>query len=174
VPSLSTYPLVRKNFYGNSYLLSPLCSLLSTVIMSETISVLVVDDNPAMADTLADILEPKGFIVHAAASGAQALAILRERPVDTLVTDVKMPEMNGLELYRATRALYPKLITIFMTAYAADDLIQQGMAEGVKIVLDKPLDINFMLSLFSAEQRLINQAVHRYPLFFPSSILFYR
>ena len=46
--------------------------------------------------------------------------------------------MNGLEFYRETRNLYPQLITIFMTAYAADELIQQGMAEGVNTVLTKP------------------------------------
>jgi CheY-like chemotaxis protein len=127
-------------------------------MMSETIRILVVDDNPAMADTLADILEVKGFTVHAAASGAEALKILREQPVDILLTDVKMPGMNGLELYRETRILYPRLITIFMTAYAADELIQQGMAEGVKTVLTKPVDINFLLLLFSAEKRIINRA----------------
>jgi len=44
--------------------------------MSETISILVVDDNPAMATTLADILEVKGFVVHTAASGVEALEIL--------------------------------------------------------------------------------------------------
>ena len=123
--------------------------------MSETIRILIVDDNPAIAETLADILKVKGFTVRPAASGAQALQILREQPVDILLTDVKMPGMNGLELYRATRKLYPGLITIFMTAYSADDLIQQGMAEGFKIVLDKPVDINFMVTLFSAERRII-------------------
>ena len=126
--------------------------------MSETISILVVDDTQAMAESLADILEAKGFSVSKAASGAEALEILRERPVDILLTDVKMPEMDGLELFRETQSLYPKLITIFMTAYSADDLIQQGMAEGVKIVLTKPLEINFLLHLFSAEQRIINGA----------------
>ena len=118
--------------------------------MSEAISILVVDDNRAMADTLADILETKGFAVHAAAGGTEALEILQEQPVDILLTDVKMPNMNGLELYRETRKTYPNLITIFMTAYAADDLIQQGMAEGVKTVLTKPVEINFLLHLFLA------------------------
>ena len=126
--------------------------------MSETIRILVVDDNPAMAGTLADILEMKGFSVHAAASGAEALEILRKQPIDILLTDVKMPGMNGLELYRETRKAYPKLVTIFMTAYTADELIQQGMAEGVKTVLDKPVDIGFLLLLFSAEKRIISEA----------------
>ena len=121
--------------------------------MVESICILVVDDNPAMADTLADILEVKGFIVHAAASGAEALEILREQPVDILLTDVKIPNMNGLELFQKARKLCPQLITIFMTAYSADELIQQGMAEGVKTVLTKPLEINFMLHLFSAYKK---------------------
>jgi CheY-like chemotaxis protein len=126
--------------------------------MGETISILVVDDNPAMAETLADILEMKGFTVHAAASGAEALEILRVEPVDILLTDVKMPEMNGLELYRKTKKLYPRLITIFMTAYSADELIQQGLAEGVKTILDKPLDMDFLVVLLSAHRRIIAEA----------------
>ena len=127
-------------------------------MMSEMLRILVVDDNPDMAETLADILELKGFSVHAAASGAEALEILQDQPVDILLTDVKMPGMNGLELYRETRKLYPRLITIFMTAYSADELIQQGMAEGVKTILDKPLDMNFLVRLLSVYGRIIAEA----------------
>lgn len=125
--------------------------------MSEAISILVVDDNLAMANTLVDILDAKGFTVHSAAGGAEALEILRNQPIDILLTDVKMPEMNGLDLYRETRKHYPKLITIFMTAYAADDLIQQGITEGVKTVLSKPVEIDFLLVLFSAYKRMIDR-----------------
>jgi len=127
-------------------------------MMSEMLRILVVDDNPDMAETLADILELKGYTVHAAASGAEALEILQDQPVDILLTDVKMPGMNGLELYRETRKLYPRLITIFMTAYSADELIQQGMAEGVKTILDKPLDMNFLVRLLSVYGRIIAEA----------------
>jgi CheY-like chemotaxis protein len=122
--------------------------------MGETISILVVDDNLSNADSLADILELKGFVVTVASSGAQALQILHEHPVDILLTDVKMPAMNGLELYRETRQLYPNLTTIFMTAYSADELIQQGRLEGVKAILDKPLDIHFLLSLLRSLERI--------------------
>jgi CheY-like chemotaxis protein len=122
--------------------------------MNKALSILVVDDNQAMADTLADILDAKGFAVRAAASGEKALEILREQPVDVLLTDVKMPAMNGLELYRETRKSYPRLTTIFMTAYAADDIIQHGMAEGVRTVLTKPLDIDFLIHLLSVIRNL--------------------
>jgi CheY-like chemotaxis protein len=118
--------------------------------MSETFSILVVDDNPSLANILADILELKGYKVHSAISGAEALEILRDHPVDIMLTDVKMPDMNGVVLYRETRKTHPKLTTFLMTAYAADDLIQQGMKEGIRTVLSKPLKIEFLLSLFSA------------------------
>ena len=122
--------------------------------MSASLSILIVDDNPSMASALADVLDVKGFEVHAAYSGAEALEILQAHPVDILLTDVIMPDMDGVTLYRATRKTHPRLTTILMTAYAADDLIQKGMAEGIKTVLSKPVDINFLLTLFSAYKKI--------------------
>ena len=66
--------------------------------MSENPSILVVDDYPPIANTLADILDRKGFEVKTANSGAEALEILRDHPMDILLTDAMMPEMNGVEL----------------------------------------------------------------------------
>jgi two-component system response regulator HydG len=117
------------------------------------VSVLIVDDNAAMTRSLADILEVKGFVVHAANTGADALQILRDNPVDILLTDVKMPDMDGVSLYRQIRTTHPALTTILMTAYAADELIQQGLSEGIKAVLTKPLDVDFLLQLLSAIKR---------------------
>jgi DNA-binding NtrC family response regulator len=118
--------------------------------MSSSTAILVVDDNPSIAISLADILIVKGFQVYAANSGAEALHILGIHQVDILITDVRMPDMNGVALYRQTRKTHPRLITFLMTAYAADDIIQQGMKEGIKTVLCKPLDINFLITLVNA------------------------
>ncbi|MGB8213987.1 MAG: response regulator [Anaerolineales bacterium] len=126
--------------------------------MTSPFSILIVDDNPSIASTLEDILEVKGFEVLTANSGAEALEILRAHPVNILLTDVKMPDMDGLALYREARQIQPAPYTIFMTAYAADDLIRQGLEEGIKTVLTKPLDIEFLLLLFFAIQRLHPQA----------------
>ncbi len=122
--------------------------------MTEALSILIVDDNPFMATSLADVLELKGFTVHTANSGKKALSILQDHPVDLLLTDVIMPEMNGLELFRATRQTHPKIVTWFMTAYAADELIQQGLQEGIKTVLNKPLDIDLLFTILNATQKL--------------------
>jgi Response regulator containing CheY-like receiver, AAA-type ATPase, and DNA-binding domains len=125
--------------------------------MSELTSILIVDDEPAVATTLADILETKGFKVYAAFSGAEALEIMGAHLIDILLTDVRMPDMNGVTLYRLARKKYPQVVTYLMTAYAADDLIQQGMKEGIKTVLTKPLDIDLLIALFTAYQSLFTK-----------------
>ena len=118
--------------------------------MSELTSVLIVDDQPEVATSLADILEIKGFKVYPAFSGAEALGILEKHAIDILLTDVRMPDMNGVDLYREVRKTHPHVTTYLMTAYAADEIIQLGMKEGIKTVLTKPLDIDLIVALFTA------------------------
>ena len=125
--------------------------------MSETLSILVVDDDPSMAVSVVDILDVKGFEVHAAYCGAEALQILRDHSVDVMLTDVRMPDMNGVDLYRATRKTHPNMRTFLMTAYSADEIIQEGMKEGIKTVFNKPLDMNLILAVFSACKRIYNK-----------------
>ena len=71
-----------------------------------------------------------------------------------------MPNMNGLELYRAARQAYPQLITFMITAYAADKFIQQGIAEGVKAVLSKPVDITLLLDLVEGVKHIFIVKIH--------------
>ncbi len=126
--------------------------------MSKILSVLVVDDNLPMAESLRDVLELKGYIAYGVNSGAEALAILSEHAVDILLTDVIMPEMDGVALYLAAKKIYPKLTAILMTAYSADELIQKGMKEGIKTVLNKPVDMGLLLSVCSAYQYILPQS----------------
>lgn len=116
-------------------------------------NILVVDDNPSVTTTLKDILIAKGYAVHAAYSGREALKVMDDHRIDVTLTDVRMPDMNGVELYRQIRKTNSGAIIFLMTAYAADDIIQDGLQEGVQAVLTKPLDIDFLLTLFSAAVR---------------------
>ena len=118
--------------------------------MKKSLSVLLVDDNPSMAMALSDVLELKGFEVHQADSAKKALSLLQAHPVDIMITDVIMTEMNGLELYRETKKSYPRLITMFMTAYAAEDLIQLGLREGIKTVFNKPVNMDLLILFLKA------------------------
>ena len=126
--------------------------------MSDLTSILVVDDQPEVATSLADILEFKGFKVFPAFSGAEALKIMRKNPIDILLTDVRMPDLDGVALYREVRKTHPLVATYLMTAYAADEIIRQGMKEGIKTVLTKPLDIDLIVALFTAAKHISSKA----------------
>jgi CheY-like chemotaxis protein len=131
--------------------------------VSRPLSILVVDDNASMTIALQDILDIKGFDVYSALSGADALDILRDHPVDILLTDVKMPDMDGVVLFRKAREIHQDIITFIMTAYAADELIQKGISEGVKAVMTKPVDIDLFLSMLSAIAQMYNQPARPRP-----------
>ena len=117
--------------------------------MHEEMRILIVDDNQMMAKTLQDILKVKGFQAQAAYSGPEALTKLGSELYDCVLSDIKMPEINGLDLYRAIKIQQPDLPVVFMTAYAANKLIDEGLAEGVIGVLTKPLDIQKLLDFLA-------------------------
>jgi CheY-like chemotaxis protein len=114
--------------------------------MKPKLDILIVDDDKRMTRTLADILSLAGHHVTEAHSGPGALEKIQSQAFDCVLTDVRMPEMDGVELHRRLRAVQPGLPVILMTAYAADTLTNQGLEEGVVGVMDKPLDINHLLS----------------------------
>ena len=118
--------------------------------MSEKLRILIVDDDRRMANTLLDIFKVKGYLAEAAYSGAEALEKVEEGHFDSVLTDLKMPEMNGVDLYRAIKEIQPELPVVFMTAYSADDLIKEGLEEGALAVLTKPLEIDLLLSFLAA------------------------
>ena len=77
--------------------------------------VLVVDDNADMRLTTKLLLEAEGYVVEVAANGAEALRIQRERPTHILLTDLFMPEVDGLETVQTFRAAYPAMPVIVVS-----------------------------------------------------------
>lgn len=121
--------------------------------MSANSRILIVDDDHRMANTLVDILEVNGYQAEAVYSAAEALDKVKTNEFYTVLTDIKMPKMNGLELYREIAAIQPALPVVLMTAYTANKLIDEALAEGAIAVMSKPLDINHLLSFFSAVRK---------------------
>ena len=112
--------------------------------------ILIVDDDRRMTSTLADILELQGYETTQAYKGHEALEKISQSNFDCVLTDVKMPGMNGAELSQAIREVQPGLPVILMTAYAADELIHSGMQSGAAGVLNKPLDIHQLLGFLAS------------------------
>jgi len=116
-----------------------------------------VDDDRMMAKTLHDILSVKGFESDIAYSGAEALEKVDEEQYGCVLSDIKMPEVNGVELYRAIKERNSDLPVVLMTAYSTDGLVQEGLKEGVIACLNKPLDLKMLLNFFSTlyEERTV-------------------
>ncbi len=118
--------------------------------MSEMLRILVVDDDPNMAKTLTNIFRVKGYEAKAAHSGLDALEKMKQERFDCVLSDIKMPESNGVEFYRAIKARWSDLPVVLMTAYSSDSLVEEGLEEGAIACLTKPLDINLLLSFLSS------------------------
>ncbi|RJP47308.1 MAG: response regulator [Anaerolineaceae bacterium] len=121
--------------------------------MNQTLRILIVDDDQRMTRTLADILSLNGYETVEANSGLQALELLGSKSFDAVLTDVRMPDMNGVEFHEQLRQLQPGLPVVLMTAYASDEIIQRGLETGVVGVFDKPLNINHLLAFFASLAR---------------------
>ena len=118
--------------------------------MKDQLRILIVDDDRRMARTLTDILKVKGYEAEMAHSGPEALEKVEKGHFDCILSDIKMPEVNGVELYRAIKEIDADLPVVLMTAYSHDKLVNEGLKEGAIAVMTKPLDINALLSFFSA------------------------
>lgn len=118
--------------------------------MIKKLSILIVDDDRMMVKTIEDILRAEGHEAETAHSAPEALEKIAETRFACVLSDIKMPEVNGIELYRAIKARQPELPVVLMTAYSSDKLVKEGLEEGAIVSLSKPLDINLLLSFFSS------------------------
>ncbi len=117
--------------------------------MSDKLCILIVDDDRRMAKTLKDIFNVKGYEAEVAHSGPEALEKVAESHFDCVLTDIKMPEMNGVDFCKVVKKEKPDTPVVMMTAYSADRLVEEGLEEGAMAALTKPLDIDLLLSFFS-------------------------
>src|SRR5690348_7113258 len=83
--------------------------------------VLIVDDDSAFAETLAEGLEARGWCAAAARGAQEAAALVKARQFDALVTDLRMPDVDGMQLLTLAKALAPERPVIIMTAFSAID-----------------------------------------------------
>jgi heterodisulfide reductase subunit A len=102
--------------------------------------ILVVDDEQIVRDSLRDWLEDEGFEVDTAESGEKALEQFSARQHHLLLTDVKMPGMDGVEVLERVKALAPETTVVMMTAYATVDTAVAAMKIGALDYLVKPFD----------------------------------
>jgi two-component system nitrogen regulation response regulator GlnG len=101
---------------------------------------LIVDDEAGMRHSLQRLLQPTGYEVSTARSGAEALALVKEIPFDVAVLDIQMPGLSGLDAYRRLREIDPKLPVVFITAYGTAETAIQAMQMGAYDYILKPFE----------------------------------
>ena len=116
--------------------------------------VLIADDEESIRHVLTELLEERGYEVRAVTDGEEAMRELAARDYDALVTDVRMPKMNGLDLVRAAQTASPETTIIVMSAYGSHDLAIEAMKAGAYDYLGKPFRPDeVLLVLRKAEER---------------------
>ncbi len=112
--------------------------------------ILVVDDDFEMAEMIVEELGDRGYSAVALRSGAVAVERLQHEPFDVLVTDLRMPGMDGLSLLRASRALDPSRPVIVMTGHGAIDTALETTNRGAFHYLTKPFTLAHLVELLEA------------------------
>jgi CheY-like chemotaxis protein len=99
--------------------------------------ILVAEDNPVQARHIEYVLEDAGFEVEIARDGAQALQAIGRQAPDVVLTDLQMPEMDGLELVQAIRSQYPFIPVVLMTAHGSEEIAAQALQNGASSYVPK-------------------------------------
>lgn len=110
-------------------------------------TILVVDDERLVADTLSEILESAGYVVLTAYDGWEALELVNKRKTDYVLTDVLMPRMNGVELAIAVRKMDPAVrILLFSGNAGVSEILDNGRKQGYEFdTLGKPIHPDALL-----------------------------
>jgi putative nucleotidyltransferase with HDIG domain len=114
--------------------------------------ILVVDDDAGICDTLAERLTMEGYTSAIARNGKEALHLLYSGKNSLMITDIRMPEMDGLELLKEAKALFPHVTVIMMTGYLEINKVVDALRFGADDFILKPFD--FELVVFSVKRAL--------------------
>ncbi len=115
--------------------------------LPEPRNILLVDDHKSFRDTLAKILSAEGFRVFPADDGEAALDILRQEFIHLVLTDLKMPKMDGVELLKVAKTIRPETEVIIITGYGTVDTAVTAMKDGAYDYIPKPFKPREVLKL---------------------------
>ena len=109
--------------------------------------VLIVDDDPALLQALPETLRLRmgGVTVETADSAAAALARIAEKEYDAIVTDFKMPGMDGMELLAEIRSRRPDTPTLIITGHGENEVVVRALREGASDFIQKPIDRDYFV-----------------------------
>ena len=113
----------------------------------EAARILIIDDEPVIRDLLFDVLSRKGYTVDTAEDGSAGLKKAESERYCVVFTDIRMPGMNGVEVYRRLKTISPCSKVIVMTGYGLEEMIQEALDLGAFADVKKPFDLELIYGL---------------------------
>ena len=104
--------------------------------------ILIVDDEPSMRDMLRIVMRRDGFDVEVAANGKEAIELLKRERVDLLLSDIRMPDVSGVDVLRAAKEANRDIVAFMMTAFASTDTAVEAMRLGAVDYFTKPFNMD--------------------------------
>jgi two-component system cell cycle sensor histidine kinase/response regulator CckA len=117
--------------------------------MNQTGRILIIGDDHGMAETIGDVFQARGYSTVTAASGRAGLDVLASQPVDAAIVDIKLPDISGVELLDAMKAVSPSLEVVFITAFASVATAIQAINGSAFAYLTKPFEMDLLLATVS-------------------------
>lgn len=109
------------------------------------VRILIVDDDPICRELLRDAISQEGVSISLAGDGIEGLQKLAEEQVDILITDLNMPRMDGLSLFKEAKYQYPQIVTIIITGYGNLESAIEAIRQGTYDFIQKPFKIEEIL-----------------------------
>jgi DNA-binding NtrC family response regulator len=128
--------------------------------MSRTIAILVIDDDPTTCRLLQEVLSREGYAVETAEKGREALEKAATVLFDVVLADVRLPDLDGVEVLRALRQLSPDTVVIMMTAFGCIETAIESIQEGAYDYLSKPFkleDVKLTVKRALEHKRLLQE-----------------
>ena len=108
--------------------------------------VLIVDDEISIRTILGQMLKKSDFEAEVANDGVEALKKLKTSPFDIVVSDINMPNMDGVALLKKIKETYPNIPVVFITAFGKDKIIIEAMKVGLADFIEKPFKMDAVIS----------------------------
>jgi DNA-binding NtrC family response regulator len=105
-------------------------------------NILIVDDEQSYRQLLSLVFEGDGHTIRTATNGREALEFMKADPTDLVITDVRMPDMDGISLLRAAREHQPEIGVVLMTAFASVETAREAFKLGADDFIQKPFDVD--------------------------------